>query len=87
MDLVSGPAELVELTADRVVLSVLEPGAVTVRVRHGPHWTASDGACVVADDDGWVVVHARATGRVELTQGVDPVAPLTPTPDACGRDG
>ncbi|HSL56571.1 MAG TPA: hypothetical protein VK866_01895, partial [Acidimicrobiales bacterium] len=83
VDLVAGPAELVELTADRVVLRVTEPGVVTVRVRHGPHWTASGGACVAADDDGWIVVHAAAAGRVELTQGIDPAAPLTGSPGTC----
>jgi hypothetical protein len=59
--IVSGPARLVSMRGDRIVLDVTAPGAVLVRVAGGTHW-----GCVTAVPDG-IVVDAAQPGRVSLS--------------------
>ncbi len=65
--LVTGPAQLVSVGPERIVLDVRAPGSVTVRLRYTPNWSVSSGqACVTATRDGWTRVVARTPGRIEL---------------------
>lgn len=76
VELVSGPADLLDLDVDRVRLRVREPGEVVVRVRHSPHWSLSGPGCLAVDDDGWLLVRADAPGLVVLEQRLDPAGSL-----------
>ena len=62
--LVSGPAELVSLTSERIVLRARRAGTVLVRVRWTPYWQAMTGGCVGRAPGGWTSVDPAQPGRV-----------------------
>ena len=65
--LVTGPARLVSVGPDRIVLDVRAPGSVTLRMRYTPNWSVVSGqACLTATGDGWIRVVSRTAGRIEL---------------------
>ena len=71
--IVDGPAKLVDLGPDRIVLDVRRPGDMVLRVHRSPHMVVSDEAgCVGGTDDGWTRVHALRAGRLEITTTVAP---------------
>jgi hypothetical protein len=72
--LVRGDAELVDLTADSVVLDVERPGEVLVRVRYSPHWAVEGESCVMEDVDGWTLLHVVDAGEVTMTISPDALA-------------
>jgi hypothetical protein len=64
--MVDGPAELVELTADRLVLDVQGAGDVVVRVRASAFWASQPRVCIEPTDDGWIVLRDLWPGRIEV---------------------
>ncbi len=65
--LVSGPAVVTSIGADRVVLEVTRAATVLVRARWTRYWTVRSGwACVAPAPGGWTRVEPRAPGRVTL---------------------
>ncbi|MCL4292201.1 MAG: hypothetical protein KJ056_04125 [Acidimicrobiia bacterium] len=62
--LVDGPARLVEMDGDRIVLDVEQAEPLLVRIRFTPHWTVGDGACVTEAPGGWTGVDPFRTGRI-----------------------
>lgn len=65
--LVDGPAELVSMDGDKVVLDVDAVEPLLLRIRYTHHWTVDDGAaCVDSTPDGWTRVEPRRTGRIVL---------------------
>ncbi len=65
--LVDGPAELLEMAGDRVVLDVARAEPLLVRIRFTPHWTVDDhAACVAETSDGWTRVEPRHPGPIVL---------------------
>ncbi|MBK5223270.1 MAG: hypothetical protein JJE52_10435 [Acidimicrobiia bacterium] len=83
--LIEGPAELVDLTADGIVLDVRRAGEVTVRVRYSPHWTVEGPTCVREDlDDGWTILEVADAGRLEMTISPSALAGVSDaTADGC----
>ena len=64
---VSGPARLVSLSGSDVVINVTRPGTIVVRERYEAAWRVARGhASVTAAPGGWLRVHARRAGPVEL---------------------
>jgi hypothetical protein len=59
--IVSAPGQLVRYEADRIVITVTQPGDVTVRIRWLRFLTLSgpDGACLAGADQTVVIRHAR----------------------------
>jgi hypothetical protein len=69
--LVSGPASLISLEPDHLVLWVSQPGEITVRERYTAFWSVTAGtACLAATTDGWTSVSARTVGPLELSASV-----------------
>ena len=64
--LVVGPARLVALDAERIVLEVTGAAPVLVRVRWTSHWSLDRPGSVVAGPGGWTVVELDRPGRVTL---------------------
>ena len=64
--LVDGPARLVALDAERIVLEVTGAAPVLVRVRWTSHWSLDRPGSVVAGPGGWTVVELDRPGRVTL---------------------
>jgi hypothetical protein len=64
--MVDGPAQLVELTADRLVLDVQGAGDVVVRVRSSAFWASQPRVCIEPTDDGWIVLRDLWPGRIEV---------------------
>jgi hypothetical protein len=62
--LTSGPAELVALTSDKLVLDAHHAGSALVRVRWTPYWTLSTPGCVERARGGWTRVEVPRAGRV-----------------------
>jgi hypothetical protein len=68
--LVSPPAAMTSVGADRFDLTVPRPGAYTARVRFTPYWRLSRGrGCVSRAPGGWTSVRARGAGPIEVTIG------------------
>jgi hypothetical protein len=66
--LVSGPARLASLDANRVVLDATAPGTALLRVRYTSMWTVASGAaCVRPAGDKWTEVVIQRPGPIELT--------------------
>ncbi|MBV8950469.1 MAG: hypothetical protein JOZ99_06320 [Actinobacteria bacterium] len=66
--LVSGPATVTSLQANRVTLDATAPGTVLLRIRYTSLWTVKSGsACVATTNDGWTRVVVAHPGPVELT--------------------
>jgi hypothetical protein len=73
--LVTGPARVTAMTADRLDLQVSKPAALTVRVRYTSYWSVSRGAaCVSQTAQGWTGIKVREAGPVALTVSVLPAA-------------
>jgi len=71
--LVSGPARLTSLTADRFGLQFDQPASVVVRVRYSPTWSVDGGgACVAPAPGGWTRVTADRSGAVAIAAGLLP---------------
>ena len=64
--LVDGPARLVALDPERIVLDVTASAPVLVRVRWTNHWSLDRPGSVVASPDGWTLVDLDRPGRVTL---------------------
>ena len=65
--LVSGPAALISMHADRLVVDVERAATITVRVRWTAYWSvASPAACVVKNRAGWTEIEAGQGGTVTL---------------------
>jgi hypothetical protein len=65
--IVSGPARLVRLAGDTVILDAARPALLNLRVRWTSHWAVTAGhACLGPAPDGWTFVTAQAPGRIEL---------------------
>jgi hypothetical protein len=75
--LVTGPARLITMAPDRLVLDVARTSDVLVRVHYISFWHLDAGtACVLPAPGGWTEIHA-SRGRVELGAelwGRDPAA-------------
>jgi len=65
--LVDGPATLVQMGIDTVVLTVTDIGDVTVRVRASAFWVSDPPVCIEPTDDGWIVLHSPPLGTVTVT--------------------
>jgi hypothetical protein len=79
-DLLDGPAEVVEVGTDQVVIRVFTAGDVVVRVRASAFWQADPSTCVEATDDGWVIVRDARPGILTLhLEGSE----LLPLDDPC----
>jgi hypothetical protein len=64
---VSGPARLVRLSGSDVVINVTHPGTIVVRERYEAAWKVAHGhASVSPAPGGWLRVHARRPGPIEL---------------------
>ncbi len=68
--LVTGPAALISLGADRFTLDVAKPGDVLVRIRASSHWSVPAGGCAAEDPSGWTVLRHLPLGRVEISQSL-----------------
>jgi hypothetical protein len=64
--LADGPARVVALDPERVVLDVTESAPVLVRVRWTNHWSLDRTGTVAAGRGGWTVVELDRPGRVTL---------------------
>lgn len=80
--LVDGPADVVEVDSDSVLLHVRVEGDVVIRVRASAFWTADPPACVEPTEDGWIVVRSADPGplrvsidETDLVTVDDPCAP------------
>jgi hypothetical protein len=68
--LVTGPAQVIDMNEDGVLLHVDAPGTLLVRVRPSPHWVATAPACVESDPSGWIRVEGARPGPLQLTQSL-----------------
>ena len=64
--MVDGPATLVELDTDSLVLDVADRGDVVVRVRASAFWSSNPPVCIEETEDGWIVLRDVPPGRVEV---------------------
>jgi hypothetical protein len=65
--LVTGPARLVSLRTDEVILDASGAGTTTLRVRYTPTWTILSGpACVGPQKGPWTEVISRGSGRIVI---------------------
>lgn len=75
--LVSGAATLTSMVPDHLMLSVNQPGPLTVRVRYTAFWTVNKGlACLSSAPGGWIAVDALSAGPMELSATM--LAPASP---------
>ncbi|GIU89223.1 MAG: hypothetical protein KatS3mg010_0322 [Acidimicrobiia bacterium] len=82
--IVAGPASVVEMDGDHVVLDVTDAGASMLRVRESPLWYVAEGAaCIEPTDDGWLRVSTSVPGRVVLRQRVDVLRVIEGDTDTC----
>ena len=67
-ELVSGPARLEKMAADRVRLDVFGFGAITIRMRWTSHLTVMHGhGCLSQSPEGWTMLEPLRTGRFVLS--------------------
>jgi hypothetical protein len=65
--LAQGPGRLTELSVDRMVLQVRQPGSFLIHERFTPYWAVLSGAgCVAPTADGLTMVQAQAPGQLVL---------------------
>ena len=64
--IVDGPAQLVSLDGDHVVLDATAPGPVLVRVRYSPRWSVMTGDVCVSPAGNWTEVDVGTPGEVRL---------------------
>jgi hypothetical protein len=80
--IVERPAELVEQSADSIVVHTDRPATVTIRFRHTDYLTIDGSACLAPDGDGWIEARLPEAGEYRIT--VDPgVAWLTDAEFGC----
>jgi hypothetical protein len=82
-DLVDDPAEVIELSADRVVVDVDRGGDIEVRVRSSSYWKTDPPVCVQATEEGWIKLLDAEPGVIEIFRDEGPLG-ATATPDPCG---
>jgi hypothetical protein len=65
--LVTGPARLVSLQADEIVVDAAAAGTATIRVRYTPAWSIMSGpACVGPSNGPWTEVISQGPGRIVI---------------------
>jgi hypothetical protein len=65
--IVEGPAHLVSLNGDHLVLDATGPGSILVRVHYSADWSVVGGAgCVARGPGGWTTVDAARVGQIRL---------------------
>lgn len=65
--LVTGPATVQRMTADKVRLDVTRPEAILLRMRYTPHLSITRGhGCVSESDEGWTKIFPSTTGPMTL---------------------
>jgi hypothetical protein len=64
--MVTGPASLVSVGPDRIVLQATGVGVATLRVRYTPAWNLTGDGCVFATTDGWTALAFATPGPVTL---------------------
>lgn len=73
--LVSPPARLVDLEADRFSVSAPAAGAYEVRIRSTPYWRVESGfGCVEASKSDWTIVTFDRPGQLEVGADFSPGA-------------
>jgi hypothetical protein len=66
--LATGPARVISLQPDGVVVSATSSGISTIRVRYNRTWTVESGnACIRQTDGPWIELVIRAPGRIDLS--------------------
>ena len=84
--LVSGPARMRLMGTSSFALDVRRAGAATVRIHGSDLWQVTRGAaCLRTDRAGWLVVHARRPGRVDVRAGLSLDAVTGASPSACAE--
>jgi hypothetical protein len=86
--IVGTPAALVEQAADYLVIRTERAATVTIRYHYTEYLTATGGACVVPDGEGWIVATLPRPGEYRLS--VDPAGVLLGTARdsrLCGSSG
>lgn len=79
-NLISGPAQLVKMTAGLVRLEITSPDPVEIRMRYTPHLTVVHGrGCLSQSASGWTTLEPQTTGRFTLRTTLFPTQP-----DYCG---
>lgn len=82
--IVAGPASVIEMDGDHVVLDVTSAGSSMLRVRESPLWYVAEGAaCIEPTDEGWLRVSTGVPGRVVLRQRVDVLRVIEGDTDTC----
>jgi hypothetical protein len=81
-DLVDDPAEVIELSADHVVVDVDRGGDIEVRVRSSSYWETDPPVCVEATEEGWIELLDVEPGVIEIFRDERPLG-ATATPDPC----
>lgn len=64
--LVDGPASLVAVGVDTIVLDVTGVGDVTVRVRSSAFWASDPPVCIEPTADGWIMLRDPPVGQVTV---------------------
>ena len=82
--LIDGPARVVRVDADSVVLDVARRANLTVRVRGSAYWRTDPPVCVESTDDGWVVLRDVPAGRITVFMDGTPL--VRPGDDLCPSD-
>lgn len=73
--LVDGPARLVTVRSDEVVLDAYGTGSTVVRIRADGRWTVDGPACLLpATEEGWLRLQVRRPGRIDLAPATLEVA-------------
>jgi hypothetical protein len=80
---VEGPARIVGLGPDELVLDVARPADVLVRVRHSSHWSLDAPGCVRASEGGWTIVRPEQAGVVTLRPVLARSLPVVGSLDGC----
>lgn len=81
--IVDGPAEVVEVGVDHVLVEVDSPGDVVVKVRSSAYWHTTPALCVRSTDDGWTELVDADPGMVQLHRDE---SGLLPGDDPCAGD-
>ena len=86
--IVDAPAALVEQGPDHLLVRTERAATVTIRYHYTEYLTATGGACVAPDADGWIVASFPRPGEYRLS--VDPAGVLLGTATdsrLCGSSG
>ncbi|MGZ4396349.1 MAG: hypothetical protein ACXVZ2_13415, partial [Gaiellaceae bacterium] len=60
------PADVLKMTASRVLVDLSRPGRYRLAVRYSPYWHAED-ACLARAADGMTTIEARRPGELQLS--------------------